>query len=65
MQIKSNLDELAKDKCAGDEEAHIPLGIVDTKHMKRKTRKYYRYMGSFSTPPCTENVLWNILGKVN
>ncbi|KAE8098561.1 hypothetical protein FH972_016614 [Carpinus fangiana] len=63
-KIKSNLDELAKDKCAGDEEAHIPLGIVDTKHMKRKTRKYYRYMGSFSTPPCTENILWNILGKV-
>lgn len=64
LQLKDSLDKLTNEVKAGEQDAHIPLGILDTKLVGKRTRKYYRYMGSFTTPPCTENVVWHILGKV-
>lgn len=58
------MNELAKEEREGREEAQISLGVMKTNYLSRKSRKYYRYFGSLTTPPCTEKIMWNILGKV-
>lgn len=45
-------------------EKEFELGFVDPWEIKFGSRKYYRYLGSLTVPPCTEGVLWTILQKV-
>ncbi|OWM78930.1 hypothetical protein CDL15_Pgr003101 [Punica granatum] len=39
------------------------LGIVNPGEIKFGSRKYYRYMGSLTVPPCTEGIVWTISKK--
>ncbi|KAI3461412.1 hypothetical protein Pfo_018075 [Paulownia fortunei] len=40
------------------------VGIIDPELIKFGSRKYYRYIGSLTTPPCTQNIIWTIIRKV-
>ncbi|KAL3532099.1 hypothetical protein ACH5RR_005620 [Cinchona calisaya] len=63
-KIQNKLYQLAKEQFGVHAKGQIALGAFSMHQVKKNTRKYYRYFGSLTTPPCTEPVAWHILGKV-
>lgn len=49
---------------ANVKEKESPVGSVNPRLIKLGSRKYYRYIGSLTIPPCTQNVIWTIVRKI-
>lgn len=45
---------------AGDR-VRMPPSMVDLNEILPQDQRYYQFMGSLTTPPCTEGVLWLVL----
>ena len=45
---------------AGDR-VRMPLEILNVMELLPTDQRYYQFMGSLTTPPCTEGVLWMVL----
>jgi carbonic anhydrase len=44
-----------------NDRVRLPLESIDLNDFLPKDQRYYQFMGSLTTPPCTENVLWNVI----
>lgn len=50
---------------SGTSEKQKVVGMVDPKQIKTGSTKYYRYIGSLTIPPCTQDVIWTIIEEVS
>jgi carbonic anhydrase len=39
----------------------MPGGLIDMTELLPKDQRYYQFIGSLTTPPCTEGVLWMVM----
>lgn len=44
-----------------NDSVRLPPDLVNLNELLPKDQRYYQYLGSLTTPPCTEGVLWMIL----
>ncbi|KAM0938950.1 putative carbonic anhydrase [Dioscorea sansibarensis] len=59
----SELEDLLR-QMSSSKRNEINAGFVDPQQLEIDDSAYYRYMGSFTAPPCTEGVSWTVIRRV-
>lgn len=44
-----------------NDRVRMPQGLLDVNGLLPKDQRYYQFMGSLTTPPCSEGVLWMVM----
>ncbi|MEY4757526.1 MAG: hypothetical protein RJA34_2424 [Pseudomonadota bacterium] len=44
-----------------NDRVRMPIDALNLNELLPKDQRYYQFMGSLTTPPCSENVLWMVL----
>ena len=44
-----------------NDRVRMPQGLLELNELLPKDQRYYQFMGSLTTPPCSEGVLWMVL----
>ncbi|XP_047982783.1 alpha carbonic anhydrase 1, chloroplastic-like isoform X2 [Salvia hispanica] len=61
--IDKKLYELGSEYRSSEATAPIQVGVFHPAELRTSLRKYYKYTGSSSVPPCTEHLIYLVIAK--